>query len=67
MAPLPVPIFQAGSGNIDGKNYIFGGGNPVFGSPGNNPTHGTRAQNKAKSNRNAPATTYDTTYIYDRQ
>jgi len=28
MAAVPVPIFQPGSGNIVGQNYLFGGGNP---------------------------------------
>ena len=56
MAPLPVPNFEAGAGNIDGKNYIFGGGNPFLAGPGNI---------KGKSNVNAPATTYNSTYIYD--
>jgi N-acetylneuraminic acid mutarotase len=56
MAFLPVPNREAGSGNIDGKNYLFGGGNPFFAGPGNF---------KSKSNVNAPATTYISTYIYD--
>src|SRR5204863_1530340 len=32
LAPLPTANFQAGAGNIDGRNYLFGGGN-VFDRP----------------------------------
>jgi N-acetylneuraminic acid mutarotase len=60
MAAVPVPIWQPGSGNVGGQNYLFGGGNISIG-PGGRPTHATKSP---KSRRQAPDA-YTSTYIYD--
>src|SRR5205814_10591211 len=57
LAAVPVPIWQPGTGTIDGKNYIYGGGNISL-APGDKPAHAT------KSNGKAPLA-YTSTYIYD--
>src|SRR5207249_2184898 len=60
MAAVPVPIFQPGSGNIVGQNYLFGGGDPFDSSQG-----AIRDPAAMLRPPHAPASTYNTTYIYD--
>jgi N-acetylneuraminic acid mutarotase len=61
LAALPVPNFQAGAGNIAGRNYLFGGGNLLSDRP-EGPNKGPAGLLRAPQR---PDTTYNSTYVYD--
>ena len=58
VAPVPVAIYRPAAGVIATNEYLVGGGNPFLGASA------TRQARIAASLR-APATSYNTTYIYD--
>ncbi|MBX6326678.1 MAG: hypothetical protein IRY93_11650, partial [Chthoniobacterales bacterium] len=60
-APVPVPIYRPGSGAIEDKEYLVGGGNPFAGGKA---IRG-RGPKLPHPSMQSPAVSYTSTYIYD--
>ncbi len=57
MAPVPVPIYRPDAAAIGTDTYLVGGGNPSL--------SGRVGQAAKRASARAPATSYNSTYIYD--
>ena len=58
MADVPVAIYRPASGSIGTNTYLVGGGNPDLSSS-------VKGQARKLASTRAPATSYNSTYIYD--
>jgi hypothetical protein len=59
VADVPVPIYRPDAASIGTNTYLVGGGNPDLGARRISP------QARKLASTRAPATSYNTTYIYD--
>ena len=64
MAPVPVNIYRPASGSIGTNTYLVGGGDP-FVAPGKAQKGPKRPEVAPHPSANAPATSFNTTWVYD--